>query len=344
MSIRDIPFRRQVRHVDATSGNERAAAVRRQIARDFGALVPPFALHLPVPDLLCAYWAIFREPTYGPRVDRAAKEAVAAAVSANNSCPYCVDVHTTMLRALGGRSPAAAIESGQVGDIADPALREVVAWARAHRRPGAPILRQRPFPDAHAPELMGVAVAYHYINRMINIFGPASPFPLTPSTLKPIARRGAVPVFRRLLARPVRPGASLDLLAAARLPDDLTWAQGDPVIAEAFGRAAATFDKVGEQAVPEPVRQLVTARLSTWRGEDPGLSRSWVETPVEALPEAHRPLGRLALLSAFASYQVDPRIVQEARPRPGPEGDAALIATAGWASFTAARWIGSWLA
>src|SRR5215211_7257631 len=109
MSIHDLLFRGQVRHVDAAARDPRTLAVRQQIARDFGMLAPPFALHVPAPDVLSAFWAMFRESTFGPRVDRATKEAVAATVSMINACPYCVDAHTTMLHALGDRGPAAAI-------------------------------------------------------------------------------------------------------------------------------------------------------------------------------------------------------------------------------------------
>jgi AhpD family alkylhydroperoxidase len=343
MSVRERPFLRQVRHVHPDVRDPRTSAVRQQIRRDFGILVPPFALHLPAPDALCAYWAIAREPTHGRRVDRAKKEAVAAAVSATNTCPYCVDVHTTMLHALGGRAAAAAIASGQPDSITDPDLHAIATWARANREPTAPILRQRPFPDEHAPELIGVALAYHYINRMVNIFAAASPFPSAAPKIRPIMRRAASPFFRRLLARDVHPGASLDLLPPAPLPDDLGWAQSDPIIADAFGRAAAAFDSIGQQALPEPVRQLVTARLGAWRGEEPGLSRSWVERAIETLPAPQRPQGRLALLAALASYQVDAQVLDDARTSPGPVGDEALVAAAGWASFAAARRIGSWL-
>jgi AhpD family alkylhydroperoxidase len=345
MSIRDLPFRRQVHHIHPAMHDPRTSAVRRQITRDFGMLgaTAPFALHLPAPQALHAYWAMVREPTCGPLVDRAQKEAVAAAVSAINACPYCVDAHTTMLDALGDRAPAAAIPTGATHDIADPDLREVVAWARANRQPDAPILRQPPFPDEHAPELIGIAVSYHYINRMVNIFAATSPFPLGDSKIKPIVKRVALPIFRRLLARKVHPGASLDLLAPAPLPDDLGWARHDPIIADAFGRAAAAFDAIGQQALPDPVRQLVTARLSTWRGEEQGISRGWAESAIQTLPAPQRPLGRLALLAALASYQVDAHVLDDARTHPGPAGDEALVAAAGWASFAAARRIGSWL-
>ena len=56
-----------------------------------------------------------------------------------------------------------------------------------------------------------------------------------------------------------------------------------------------------------------------------------------------KPLGRLAMLAAFASYQVDAQVLTDARTRPGPAGDEDLVAAAGWASFAAARRIGSWL-
>jgi len=343
MPIRDLPFRHQVRHVHPVENDPRTAPVRRQIAQDFGPLVPPFALHLPSPDALCAFWAVFREPTCGRRVDRARKEAVASSVSAINACPYCTDVHATMLHALGGRAPAAAIVSGNTDGITDPDMRGVVRWARATRQPDAPILRNPPFPAAQAPELIGVAVGFHYINRMVNIFAAPSPFPFGTSRIKPIFRRLALPVFRKLIVREVIPGASLDLLAPASLPDDLGWARGDPVIAEAFGRAAAALDAVGSQALPEPVRRLVTARLGVWRGEDPGLSRAWVDTAIAKLPPPQKPLARLALLTAFASYQIDTQVLTDARTRPGPAGDEALVGAAAWASFAAARRIGSWL-
>ena len=230
MSIRERPFLRQVQHVHPDARDPRTAAVRQQIRRDFGMLVPPFALHLPVPDALSACWAIVREPTHGRRVDRATKEAVAAAVSATNTCPYCVDVHTTTLPRWA--SPPRPRPSPPGSPTPSP-TRACTPWSpgRATRHSDAPILRQRPFPDEHAPELIGVALAYHYINRMVNIFAAASPFPVATPTLKPLMKRIAAPAFRRLLAREVHPGASLDLLPPAPLPDDLAWARGDPVIA-----------------------------------------------------------------------------------------------------------------
>ncbi|MGH3589276.1 MAG: carboxymuconolactone decarboxylase family protein, partial [Pseudonocardia sp.] len=256
-------------------------------------------------------------------------------------CPYCVNVHTTMLRALGDR--AAADAAGTTAPVPHPEQRTLLAWARSNRRPAAPVLRQPPFSDTEAPEIIGVALTYHYINRMVNVFAAPSPFPGSAAVTATLSRRAAQPLLRRLLARSPRPGDSLDLLPAAPLPEDLRWAHGVPVLAEAFARAAAAFDTAGRQSLPDSVRDLVASRLQAWRGEDLGISRAWAEDLVSALPTAQRPLGRLALLTALASHQVDARIIQDARPGPGPDGDRILLAATGWASFTAARRIGTWL-
>jgi hypothetical protein len=86
----------------------------------------------------------------------------------------------------------------------------------------------------------------------------------------------------------------------------------------------------------------VAARLDAWHGEEPGISRAWIESAVEQLDVAERPPGGLALAS-FAAYQVDAQILRDARTQSGPRGDEALVAAAGWASFAAARRVGSWL-
>ncbi|MBE1603372.1 carboxymuconolactone decarboxylase family protein [Actinopolymorpha pittospori] len=333
-----------MRHLELVLDDTRTQAVRRQIRRDVGALVPPFLLHLPSPAALCAYWAIVREPTHGIHVSRARKEAVAAAVSAINACPYCVEVHTTVLHALGVDAQARDLAGGRGSGSSDPELDALIAWARATRDPDAAILRQPPFADHEVAELIGVAVSYHYINRMVALFVVPSPFLIKWAPLKAGLRRLAVLAFARQTRHDVRPGAAVQLLPPSSLPDDLGWARGNAVIADAFGRAAAAFDAAGANALPEPVRSMVTEWVTVWRGEDPGLSRAWLEDAVRPLATDHRPLGRLTLLTALAPYQIDERLIGEARAHLGPAADEPLVAACAWASFTAARRVGTWLA
>jgi hypothetical protein len=62
---------------------------------------------------------------------------------------------------------------------------------------------------------------------------------------------------------------------------------------------------------------------------------------VSGLPEPHRAAGRLALLTALASYQVDKPIIEAFR-RDRPD-DATLIELTSWASLMAARRVGAWI-
>ncbi|BCB89759.1 hypothetical protein Psuf_070720 [Phytohabitans suffuscus] len=75
-------------------------------------------------------------------------------------------------------------------------------------------------------------------------------------------------------------------------------------------------------------------------GEETGISRAWCEELVAELPASERAAGRLALLAALASYQVDDTVVAEFRAA-APD-DRTLVEAAAWASFAAARRIGSW--
>jgi hypothetical protein len=186
-------------------------------------------------------------------------------------------------------------------------------------------------------------LAYHYINRMVNVFAVETPFGGGPQRFRALVKRLAASMFRRSASRRLTPGDSLDLLAAAPLHHDFAWAKSDPVIAQAFARAAAAFDAAGEQAVPQQTRRMLEARLREWNGEDPGISRAWTYEHTMHLPASQRPLARFVLLVALASYQVDADVIRQARPNPSPEGDETLIAAAAWASFAAVRRISTWL-
>ncbi|MGW2248876.1 carboxymuconolactone decarboxylase family protein [Kitasatospora sp. NPDC001660] len=297
----------QVRHVAPVRPARAGAPVARvyaEVEREFGMLAPPVALHAPSPQVLAAAWMMLRETLLAAgRADRAEKEEVAAAVSRANACPYCVEVHTTAVEALGG-----PVGSGALA----------------------------PFPPALAPELVGVAATFHYLNRMVSLFLGDSPLPpKAPSA----ARRAALALLGRMArqsaAAAPSPGGSLDLLPAARLPEDLVWAAGVPSIAGAFARAAAVIDAGGERSVPAPVRSLVTAELAAWDGTPPGLGRAWLEPAVSSLPPEHRAAGRLALLTAKAAYQVDDAVMVAARQ--SVPSDTRLIELTAWTSLTTAR-------
>jgi AhpD family alkylhydroperoxidase len=345
MPTLDRLLQRQVRHIHLPTGrSDLASAVADQIRREVGALLPPLAIHLPSPEALAACWAIMREPAVGTTVSRATKEAVAATVSTINECPYCVDVHTTTLYALADADTGAKVATGRDGEVADPQLRRILAWAKATRSPGSPALADPPFAGPAAAELVGTALGYHYINRMVSIFLPSSLLPhgALGGGLKRLIGAG---IRRRLLSSPP-PGAALQYLPdveGAGL-DEFSWATTGSIIHSAFTRAGAIFEMLGAEALPAAVRELVTARLAQWQGEHPPLSRRWVDDAVAGVAEPLRPASRFALLTALAPYQIDTRIVEDFRTATGgPHTDERIVAAAAWSSFAAVRRINEWI-
>jgi AhpD family alkylhydroperoxidase len=333
----------QVRYVSPVRRGAADGLVGRvyeQVEREFGVLAPSLALFSPAPEVLAASWLMLRETLLVARTaDRAAKEAVATTVSLGNACPWCVTVHSTM---LAGLAAGLVLADDPAEPVADPRLREVTTWARDCRTEEGARLHEPACPAGEAPELIGTVVMFHYFNRMVNVF-------LTEVPLPPGAPRLALGPVMWILDRRMRPaaegrhqpGTSLELLPAAPVSPDLSWASADPVAEDAFGRGCAAVDAAGARSVPASVRDLVLTELEGWHGEPRGPSRGWADSAVSALPPADQPAGRLALLTALASAQVDRSVVRMFLA--GRPGDSALVELTAWASLAAARRVGGWI-
>lgn len=309
---------RYVRPVRFGAATGQVAEVYRQLEADFGMLAPPVSLHSPAPEVLPAVWVLLRESLLVDRqASRVDRETVAAAVSSANTCPYCVEVHTTTAADLAGT------------DL-DPEATALGRWATGHG--------PAEFPVTQAAELVATAVTFHYLNRMVNVFCEPSPFP---AALPP----SAVRVARGVLARTVRrrpdsaATAAKDLLPACPVPAGLEWAAGQPALADALARVYTAFEAAGERSVPAEVRRMVRAEVIRMGERTPGLDMEWLDRPLSTIARSLRPVGRLALLTALASYRVQPADVDAASLSP-----KALIELTSWASFTAARVAGRRLA
>ncbi|WP_367138214.1 carboxymuconolactone decarboxylase family protein [Saccharothrix sp. HUAS TT1] len=325
---------RQVRPVRYGKGDPVVARVYRELERDFGVLAPPIALHASSPDVLAASWLMLRETLLVPgSVPRAQKEAVSTAVSETNNCPFCISMHSSMLIDLVGY---------RGGTIPEPAARAAGEWATANASPDTGAAHPVPFPVGQAPEMVGTAVILQYLNRMVNIFLGELPLPPgAPAASMTVVRRVLVWLIKSAERRGPLPGTSFDLLPDAPLPEDMRWAEGHPAIAGAYARGAATIEGAGRRTVPAEVRQLVLEHLERWDGRPPGISRGWVEESIAVLPEGQRDAGRLALLTALASYQIDQPVLD--RYRAGQPDDRSLIDLTSWSSLAAARRVGSWM-
>lgn len=302
-SLRDV---RHVRPVTSRAARGTIATLYRRLEREFGVLAPPVALLAPAPECAAATWTLLRESLLVPgRTQRSTREAMATAVSRDNSCPYCVEVHGATLDSLDstGEGPSTS------GDLTERA------------------------------ELGAVALTFQHINRLVNVFLPESPLPgFAPMAVHGTLRRATGTVIAAGDGR-ARSGPPLDLLPeAARgapLPEDLGWAAEAPRIRSALAAATLTIDAAGEGVLPLTVRNMLHRHLEEHGVGPAGISRAWVEEVVRDLPRDDRPLGRLVLLTARASYQVDEGTIAGCREL-GVD-DPALVRIVSWAAMTAAR-------
>jgi AhpD family alkylhydroperoxidase len=341
-----------MRFVEPVSPRASSGLVRTtyaQVTREFGLLRDlagnsPFLAHSPDPELLAGFWSVLYETVIAEgTLSRADKEAIAASVSSINRCPFCVDVHSLLGGvAGGGGSDRKALARGEPMKLGDRRRRELVEWARATRDPDNQILRTPPFRAEEAAEAVGTAVAFHYVNRIVDVFqGPdgmsAGPGPLGHLT---------APLLGLLAGRAIRrrhePGRTRSLLPDANPPPDLAWAGASPHIAGAFARFASAVERAGGSTLPDAVRSHVADSVAGWDGNDPGLGSEWIDTALAGVDSESRALACLPLLTALAPYRVTEAEVKEFRVhRPG---DPALVAAVAWSGLTAARRIGSWLA
>lgn len=328
-----------IRHVTPVPPNTATgsvAEVYRQLAADFGIYAPPVMLHSPAPEALRACWTLLRETLLADGlVSRRAKEVVAEAVSLGNRCPYCVAVHGAAVTGLVGRPGRRPVDRDPA---TDPELTALAEWGR---RSGEPSDRPTPpFPVAYAPELIGVAVVFHYLNRMVHVFLQESPLPGTTGPVRKVAGQIVSRVMGGLAGVRVPPGRSVDLLPPAPIPAALGWSLGQPHIAAAMARSAGALHAVGAQVLPKRTRALVLAMLA-----DPPATTlaagTFFDAALTALPPDERPLGRLALLTALAPYRVTAGDI--AACRVAGAGDATLVRAAAWASLSAAHLIGAGL-
>lgn len=270
----------------SASTDEFVVEIYSQIKRDFGALVEPFTLHSASPKLLGGVWAACRETELiSTVVPRNEKELIASVVSQINRCPYCVDAHTIMLNAGGEHEVSQLLSTDAANDIVDPRLSALYEWASNTRSPQSPIVLTPPFSLQAAPEIIGMAVLYHYINRMVSLFLSDSPLPLNVSWMKASLKRIAGWYFSLAARKTKSPGESLKFIPTAPLPDDLLWAEGSPIITKSFAGFSYVVEEAGVALLTADVRQCVEKFIHSWNGEDPGMSRQWVEAVIEELDD-----------------------------------------------------------
>ncbi|MEW9550071.1 carboxymuconolactone decarboxylase family protein [Nonomuraea sp. NPDC050783] len=287
---------RYVTPVPPEAATGRVAEVYAQLAEDFGmARMAVFLTLSPAPEVLAATWALLRESLLAGEAPRTGKEVVALGVSLANRCPFCVAAHTTLLHATGDHRLAETVAAGGVPD--DPGHARLLAWAkeRGAAAGGAP------FPPEHAPEYVGTALTFHFVNRVASALLTENLLPGNLQKSRLVRSVGGRAMSRAVRRRPPG-GASLPLVSELRGHSEPGWGARTPVgVAYAALRTAA---RDGGDLLGDAARAVVAGTVAAWDGEHPPMGDAWLDGPLAGLPGPARPAARLALLAALAPYRV----------------------------------------
>ncbi len=306
-----------------------------------GPIAAPYVAHSLAVDFLDQHWQTAKATYFSGTFTREYKDVIAGAVSVANQCPYCVEAHSNLVK-FTDQEVALAIQTKNSGHIHNAELRNLVEWGFATLSPTSEIIKNPPFNATDRAEIVGTALNFHYINRFINVFLEDSVIPI-PNVMgvKSLLMFMGKPILQELSHLKLNDGKALRSTPNGALPHDMRWAESNPIVATAFLRLAKAADRAGEEELPADVRVVVAEKINAWRGESMPLGKQWLETATAPLVDEMKPLARLALMTALASYRVDQETI--AAFKHVLPGDASLVKAVIWASFQAARRIGSWL-
>lgn len=320
----------------------KASGVVKEVYADIKSIFPgpiaePYSMHSLDSASLLAYWNLNKEVYLSGNFKREYKDIIAAGVSDTNQCPYCFEPHTELLK-FTSKEITKGFRSRELQVISDPHLRELAEWSRNTVNPALEIVKNPPFGRKEKAEIVGVALMFHYTNRIANIFFDDSPLPIPNIPgLKRLVMVMASPMMKKVahLKVPIAHDS-----AAPDLPADMGWAQGNGVVAKSFLRFFDAAEKAGKE-IPASVKELLTNRLSDWHGETVKTDKVAMEYYLRIVPEKYKAIGELAILTAFSSYKVTDSLMKEVRKY--GTSDTNLSKLVIWSAAQATRRIGSWL-
>src|SRR5499425_596531 len=253
---------RTMRYVHATPRRKATgltAQVYDMIEEDFfinGSLIS----RSKVPALMAGIWTAGRESILvDDHMDRTTKEAMNAALSQVNDCPYCGDMLISLVHAGGKHDAASCIFAENEAHITNSTLRRRLTWVKSIATPGTKMDTPVPFTAEELPEAIAALMAMSDINRFSHVVMDGSPVsaPLGFQGLKAAALRLFGGELRATHVERLTPGRALSLLPPASLPADMRWATPNPRIADTLARWSAVVEREASVVVSSAVREFV---------------------------------------------------------------------------------------
>ncbi len=325
-------------HIDSVKPSQATGDVKivyDALKTEMGDVVEPIALHALIPELLKSNWGILREALIiEDQVKRKYKEAIASAISSLNDCPYCVDAHTIMLIGLNDKQTAKAVEKQDLDLVQDPKTKELLDWAYNTKYFQSEIIQEPPFSKEEAPEVIGTAVLFHYLNRMVTVFLGETILPFNISFLKSLMKKMAAFMFSKVLTSDKKANDSFEQLNMDEHGNPFYWASSNPRVQYVLSTFYNVVHQLGKKHVEPQVFDFIKKEIDSWTGSE-HIDIADLGDKLVSVKSEYKNMAQMLYFIAFMPYRVTANLINEFR-KTYQLSDDQILGMFSWASYMAA--------
>ena len=295
---------KHIKYVDKTEATGKLKEIYNHIKLNFGLLAEPFILHSLNEELTAGVWATLYETVLiENNVKRSIKETIATCISEVNKCNYCVDAHSIMI--LGTENKLQHNIQFVKDGKSELKTKEdkFILWALNNLNLGNEIILTPPFNKSEIPEIIGTAVLFHYINRMVNIFAIDTPLPTLKfkNLVKYLASNF---IFKKAIKKTKVKGDSLRFIGVSKNYGSFEWANGIPEIQNAFRHfkyhTEINIEKVlSSELIAELIKQ--GSNLNLLR---PTFGNKYLSDFLERIKSSEKQIAEFCFLTMFGTYKI----------------------------------------
>ncbi|RLD57552.1 MAG: hypothetical protein DRJ05_09550 [Bacteroidetes bacterium] len=293
-----------IKHIQKKKAHGKLKQLYKHIELNFGKLAEPFVLHSLNVELTASVWATLCETVLVEgKVKRSLKEAIATSISETNKCNYCVDAHSIMV--FGTEKDLLNTITRISNGKTKPITREdkIILWALKNLDFENPIIQKPPFNKEEAPEIIGTAVLFHYLNRMVTLFAGDSPLPSVKmkSVLINIVSRF---VFAKAIKKKKTAGESLMFIDESNSRKGFDWAISNPNINEAFQYFKYQTENRIEQVLSPELISLLKQQSTNLHLLKPGFGNEKIKNFLKTVKPSEKQIAEFCFLIMFEPYKV----------------------------------------
>ncbi len=331
---------KHIKHIKENKAQGKLKQLYKHIELNFGKLAEPFVLHSLNIELTAGVWAMLYETVMVEvKVKRSLKEAIAISISEINKCNYCVDAHSIMVFGTEKDllNSIMEIRNGKT----EPITREdkIILWALKNLDFDSPIILNPPFSKEEMPEIIGTAVLFHYLNRMVSLFAGETPLPTT-KTKSLIIKLASNFIFAKAIRKKKTKGESLMFIDDNNNHKGFEWANSTPEIMKAFQYFKYQTENEIEQILSPELISSLKKQATNLHFLKPSFGNEKTENFLKTVKPSEKQIAEFCFLTMFEPHKVYGKHFQTLKQK---LKDEEILKIAAFVSMLIAESIGEFL-